>query len=102
MIPESRVPRVSPERAELARLVEAPNVPQPICHLVAENDARLRAHVLVARREDDLVGFEFRSIGKLEAVGEDLSDFLALLDFDFAVDDELGGADVDVVACIGC
>lgn len=100
MVPEPRVPRVPPQRAEFARLVKAPNVAKPVRDLVAKDEARLGPHVLVACGENDLVGLELRSVGELESVREHLCDFLAMLDLDLAVDDELGGADVDVVACV--
>lgn len=98
VVPEPRVARVPPQRTELARLVVAPNVPQPVRDRDAKDGTRLRPHVLVAGSENDLVGRELRPVGELEPVGAHLGDLLAVLHLDLAVDDELRGANVDVVA----
>ena len=69
-----------------------------IAKLVTKDFARGPTHVLVPSREDDFVGREFSAVGEKEGTGLDLADFLALFDFDLAVDDKLGGADINVVA----
>jgi hypothetical protein len=58
----------------------------------------LRSHVGIARREDNFIGLDFGSVGKEDPVGEDGVYLLAVLDRDFPVDDELGSANIDVVA----
>ena len=96
--PEARVARLAPHGAQLALRVEPPDVLDAVRERVAKDGARLRAHVLVARREDDLVRRQLGAVGEPDRVRQHLGDLLALLDFDLAVDDELRGPDVDVVA----
>ena len=95
--PKPRMARPPPHGPQLALLVEPPHILDPFRQLVAEDLPRRAPHVLVSRRENDLVGRQFRAVGKGQRVWVDGRDFLPLLDVDFAVGDERGGADVDII-----
>ena len=51
-------------------------------------------HVLIPGRKDNLIGVQFGPISEQQAMRLDLSDLLALLDFDLAINDELTGSNV--------
>jgi hypothetical protein len=96
--PEARMSALLPDRPHLAFLIETPNITDLVRDLIAKDRASLRAHILVPSGENDLVGFQLTSIGKLQGVRKDLIDLLALFDLDLTRSDELRRADVDVVA----
>lgn len=96
--PEARVATLLPHDSHLALIVEAPDITDLVGNFVTEHDPGLGSHVLVACGKDDLVGFELAAVGEAEAVGENGVDLLAVLDLDLALGDQLGSADVDVVA----
>lgn len=96
--PEARVAAPSPDRPHFALLVKAPDTAHPIGNFVAQDLPRLRPHILVSRREDNLIRLQLRSVGELQSMRQHLRDLLALLDLDLAVDDQLAGPNVNVVA----
>jgi hypothetical protein len=97
MEPEARMLCLRPHSSNLTMLVITPNVTDTICNLITKVISCCRAHVLMPCCEDDLVGFEFRSICEAQAVRQDFFDLLALLCLDLSVDDELRAAHVNVV-----
>ena len=54
-------------------------------------------HVLVAGGEDNFVRCQLCAVREQETMRFDLFNFLALLDFDLAVNDQLRSANIDVV-----
>src|SRR4051812_23547424 len=97
MEPEPGMSRVPPNPAHLALLIPAPDVMYTIGHSVAEDMPRLRAHILVARGEDDLVCGQLGAVGEAHAPGQDLGDVDALLDLDSTLCNKTRHAHVDVV-----
>lgn len=89
--------RAAPYHSRFAFLVEPPHVLHAVRERIAEDLAGRGAHVLVAGGQDDFVGGELGRVGEHDGVRADAADFPALLDFDGAIDDELGGPDVNVV-----
>src|SRR4029079_7300321 len=110
MKPELRHCRRLPEIADLAlpgtgiawcsRAI-APATADPLRNVFGNNQCDLSVHCLIAGGVDDELG------GQLAAVGEDDGALLDLLDLDaaahldFAADDEVRCADVDVIAGSG-
>lgn len=92
------MPAPPPHCLDLTLLIQPPHRLHLLAHLLPEYPHRGRPHVVVPRRKDNLVRLKDTPVGKLNAVWQDLLDFLPLFDGDLAVDDELGGANVDVVA----
>ena len=95
--PEAGMARLPPHSPQLALLVKAPDVFDAVRQRISKDLPRLRAHVLVPGREDDLVRVQLRPVPEAHGVRQDLVDLLALLDLDLAVDDELRRAHVDVI-----
>lgn len=96
--PEARVSALAPQGPDFALLIKAPDILDLIRELVAEDTSGLSAHVFVAGSKDDFVGRQFGAVCKFQAVGLDLGDLLTLLDLNLAVDDQLTGANIDIVS----
>lgn len=77
---------LSPHCSELSLFIEPPYASNAVGNRVAKDQSGLRLHVLVTGSEHNLVGFEFRAVGKAEAVRQDFGNFLTLLDLDMAID----------------
>ena len=90
--------RPSPHGTQFSLLVESPDIFDAVRDLVSEDFPCCPSHVLIPSRKDNLISFKFRPVCKDKAVGLDLADLLTLLDLDLAIDDELAGSYVDVVA----
>ncbi|KAI6777340.1 hypothetical protein HG530_001285 [Fusarium avenaceum] len=87
-----------PNRPHLTLIIESPHITALICNRITKHHPRLGAHVLVPRRKDNLISLQLRTVRKAKTMGQNSFDLLAVLHLDLAVGDELGGANVDVVA----
>ena len=91
------MPAPLPDRAHLALVIQTPHIADTVGDGIAKDQPRLRAHVLVSGREDDLVRVQHGAVRELQARRQDLADFLALLHLNLTVDDQLASANIDVV-----
>ena len=84
---------------DLALLVQIPDVLTAICDVFAESFTQRRPHVVIPSGQNYDVSFQFSTIRKHQGlIGETFDAVWTLLYFDLAVDDELAGTNIDVVA----
>jgi hypothetical protein len=81
--------RLPPHCPDFALLLKAPQILNLLRQLISKDLPRLRPHILISRRENNLVCRQLKSISGLYPMGQNLRDFLALLDLDLAIDNEL-------------
>lgn len=86
-----------PHCPQLTFFIKTPNIFHLISDFVSEYLSGGTTHVLIPSRKDDLISLQFGPISEQQAMRLDLSDLLALLDFDLAINDELTGSNVDAV-----
>ena len=96
--PKPRMTAPTPHSPRLALVIEPPHIRHPIRQAIPKDLPRRLPHVLIPRRENNLIGFQLRVIRQDQAVGFDALDRVPMFDLDLSVGDELRGADVEVVA----
>ena len=96
--PEAGLGGTHPHVPHGAVVVESPDRADPIRDLVAEQPADALLEVVVAGGEDDQVGLDGASVGEAESFGFEPVEVTGVAQGDLSVGDQVGAADVDVVA----
>ena len=97
--PEAGLRRAGPHVAEFGRsLVKTPDAADALCDLFAEQLREQMIGTLVAGGEHEEVGLARGAVAQAEAVGDIGFDIAGLDQLDLAVGDQLGSANVEIIA----
>ena len=96
--PQARLGRAHEHVAQLLALAKTPDRADPGGHLGAKELADQTFLSLIASRQHDQVGGENLAASHPRAIGDEFSDVGKLRQPHLAVDDQIGAADVEIIA----